>query len=174
MVRPLSVSSCSCTLLKGASGSTSFQIRIGTVPFRWSTRANDVNSELILNGLERVIDMSKMFCNAYAFHQGLSGWETSSVQDMSEMFQNATSFNQPLVWNTTQATDVSRMFQDATSFNQPLRWDTRNVIYTSRMFHGATSFRQRLLWDVARGCVGEDIFSDPNEVGALAMVFPSE
>ena len=94
--------------------------------------------------------MSYMFFKAGAFNQPLSGLDTSSVQNMRGMFLDAHSFNQPLVWSTDRVTDVSRMF------------------------HGATSFRQQLLWDVARGCVGENIFSDPNRDGALVMRFPRD
>ena len=76
-----------------------------------------------------IVIISYMFCNAAAFNQDISMWDTSNVTNMIGMFEGASAFNQPLNnWNVSNVTDMSYMFRYATSFNQDLsNWCVSNL-----------------------------------------------
>ena len=76
-----------------------------------------------------IVIISYMFCNAAAFNQDISMWDTSNVTNMIGMFEGASAFNQPLNnWNVSNVTDMSYMFRYASSFNQDLsNWCVSNL-----------------------------------------------
>jgi surface protein len=55
------------------------------------------------------------------FNQPLGTWNVDKVNNMSNMFCYASAFNQPLeTWNVQNVTNMSHMFYDAVCFDQTL------------------------------------------------------
>jgi len=81
--------------------------------------------------------------------EGLSHFDTSSVQDMSSMFSGVDRLTSLDLsgWDTGSVTDMSGMFADASGLiSLDLSgWDTSNVWDMSWMFSGANSLRQLTL-----------------------------
>ena len=114
--------------------------------------ATSFNQDISGWDTSNVTNMSSMFSGAFAFNQDISGWDTSNVTDMSGMFYNAKNFNQAIgSWNTSNVTNMSQMFGYAEIFNQPIgSWNTSNVTNMSSMFSGAFAFNQDIgNWNIS-------------------------
>ena len=137
-----------------------------------------VNYDISRWNTSKVINMEKMFENAFIFNQSIDtntvkshpnpvitlpyiAWDVSGVQNMGGMFNNAYAFNQPLNnWNVGNVTNMEYMFVAATAFNQPLNnWDVSNVTNMSNMFNTASSFDQYIRsWDVSSSTILTTMF----------------
>ena len=137
-----------------------------------------VNYDISRWNTSKVINMEKMFENAFIFNQSIDtntvkshpnpvitlpyiAWDVSGVQNMGGMFNNAYAFNQPLNnWNVGNVTKMEFMFYAATAFNQPLNnWDVSNVTNMSNMFNTASSFDQYIRsWDVSSSTILTTMF----------------
>ena len=72
-------------------------------------------------GISGVIDMSRMFYDAFEFNQDLSKWDVSAVTNMAEMFSLARAFNQDLSkWDVSAVINMNQMFSMAKNFRQTL------------------------------------------------------
>jgi surface protein len=105
----------------------------------------------------KVTAMNRMFCEATAFNQDISSFDTHKVLTMSGMFNKAKMFNNGQtadkfkaltytpgsnVWNTSEVTTMLAMFANAKTFNQHISsWDTSKVSDMSGMFAGAKSYK---------------------------------
>jgi len=139
-----------------------------------------VNYDISRWNTSKVINMEKMFENAFIFNQSIDtntvkshpnpvitlpyiAWDVSGVQNMGGMFNNAYAFNQPLNnWNVGNVTKMSNMFNNAFAFNQPLNnWNVGNVTNMNSMFVAATAFNQPLNnWNVGNVTKMDYMFSD--------------
>jgi surface protein len=88
-----------------------------------------------------VINMRRMFYNASAFNQDISGWDVSGVNNMSNMFFGATAFDQDISsWDVSSVTNMSSMFENAAIFDQNIRvWVVGSGDDLNNMFSGATA-----------------------------------
>ena len=139
-----------------------------------------VNYDISRWNTSKVINMEKMFENAFIFNQSIDtntvkshpnpvitlpyiAWDVSGVQNMEGMFNNAYAFNQPLNnWNVGNVTKMSNMFNNAFAFNQPLNnWNVGNVTNMNSMFSSAVAFNQPLNnWNVGNVTKMEFMFNN--------------
>jgi len=139
-----------------------------------------VNYDISRWNTSKVINMEKMFENAFIFNQSIDtntvkshpnpvitipyiAWDVSGVQNMGGMFNNANAFNQPLNnWNVGNVTKMSNMFNNAFAFNQPLNnWNVGNVTNMNSMFSSAVAFNQPLNnWNVGNVTKMEFMFNN--------------
>ena len=92
-----------------------------------------------------------MFCDARAFNQDLSDWDTSASTNMNMMFFQCIKFNGDISsWDVSSVGDMYRMFQSA-SFNRDISsWDVSRVSIFGETFYGAKSFSSDLSrWDTS-------------------------
>ncbi|MCA0232113.1 MAG: BspA family leucine-rich repeat surface protein [Bacteroidetes bacterium] len=123
--------------------------------------ADAFNQDLNSWNVQRVTNMSFMFCLNNAFNGNISDWDVSNVTTMDNMFYNTTSFNQDLSrWIVSSVTNMFGMFVGSSSFNQNISgWDVHNVTSMGWMFRSATTFNQNLSsWNITKATDMADIF----------------
>tara|TARA_B110000879_G_scaffold208133_1_gene293125 strand:+ start:17 stop:3343 length:3327 start_codon:yes stop_codon:yes gene_type:complete len=92
---------------------------------------NDISIQNFPIGNVGITSLNKMFWDARAFNQDISGWDTSKVTNMSGLFGNDNvadyqkcAFNQNInAWDVSNVTNFSEMFKYSLNFQQDITWD---------------------------------------------------
>ncbi|MFX1236125.1 MAG: BspA family leucine-rich repeat surface protein [Promethearchaeota archaeon] len=152
-----------CTSLDTVDGMDNWDVSSVTNMGRMFYNARAFDQDISGWDVSSVTDMSWMFTNAYAFDQDIGNWDVSSVMSMNSMFGAASSFNQDISgWDVSSVKSMNSMFGGALSFNQDITgWDVSSVINMRRMFDVAYAFDQEIGgWDVSSVRYMKEMFRD--------------
>ncbi len=123
--------------------------------------ANAFNQDISGWKTGAVKNMYAMFYYASAFNQDIGGWDVSKVENMAWMLARASVFNRDISgWTTTANTTMEAMFWDSPAFDQDISgWDVGNVTSMKQMFYKAKSFDQNIgKWNITSVTDMADMF----------------